>query len=301
MVAYDDLPALEQGSGIEDLACPSRHTLLVTVEPSSIKRYGRRFLAQFGSVLTSHEPDVLQHPDAIRSQPALRWFYGAGHSHWLTFDEMLANPPTTKRKLISTVASSKQQRHTLHRRRYLFTQELQQRLPALEIFGHGVRDMDDKAEALDAYEYHVAVENHLGPNHWTEKLADTFLGCCLPFYFGCPNAADYFPTQSFIPIDIFNPDESAQRIRSAMEAGEYQKRLPHILEARRRVLYDFNLFAVLSRLIEARHSTESRRPGAQLLSRHAMRSSSVRNTIEDFFDKVQHRLFSGRSRNREAR
>ncbi|MEZ6050382.1 MAG: hypothetical protein R3C02_03185 [Planctomycetaceae bacterium] len=42
------------------------------------------------------------------------------------------------------------------------------------------------------YRYHVAVENHIAEHHWTEKLADAFLGATLPFYFGCPNASDYF-------------------------------------------------------------------------------------------------------------
>ena len=52
---------------------------------------------------------------------------------------------------------------------------------------------------------HIAVENHIAPHHWTEKLSDSFLGYCLPFYIGCPNAADYFPEQSFIGLDIEDP------------------------------------------------------------------------------------------------
>ena len=294
VAVYDDLADLDGNSGVEDLACSPSHTLLVTVEPSSIKRYGRRFLAQFGTVLTSQEEFALKHPGIVRSQPALRWFYGAGQSRFLAFDAMTADPPLKKSKILSTVASSKRHGHTLHRRRYEFTQELSKQLPELEVFGHGVRDMDDKAIALDPYKYHVAVENHVAPHHWTEKLADAFLGCCLPFYYGCPNAAEYFPSESFLPIDIFQPDEAAVRIAAAIEQGEYEKRLPSILEARRRVLHDYNLFAVLSKLIEARQAEATLVPGAKLLSRHAMRSASVRNTLEDFADKLQQRLLPRR-------
>jgi hypothetical protein len=153
-----------------------------------------------------------------------------------------------------------------------------------------VRDMNDKAESLDEYRYHVAVENFVGPDHWTEKLADSYLGCTLPFYFGCPNANEYFPEGSFIPIDIFDPDGCAQLIRRTIENNEYQKRLPLILEARRRVLYEYNLFAVLSRLIETRFSTSAPKDGFTILSRHALRVASPGSAIVDFLDKIRSRI-----------
>ena len=42
-------------------------------------------------------------------------------------------------------------------------------LPELDIFGHGVNPMNDKAEALDPYRFHIAVENHVYDHHLTEK------------------------------------------------------------------------------------------------------------------------------------
>lgn len=293
LVAYDDLPKETDtrfAKGREELACPHGHTLLITTEPSSIKRYGR-FARQFGHVLTSHEASALRHPHAIRFQPALHWFYGYDYRHnrVLPFDELRDHPPLAKSELLSIVASSKQQRHTLHRRRYQFTGELKARLPELAVFGHGVRDMDDKAEALRDYRYHVAVENFVGPHHWTEKLADAFLGCTLPFYYGCPNATEYFPEGSFIPIDIFDPPGAARVIRAAIDSGEYEKRLPLILEARRRVLFEYNTFAVLSRLIEERHSPAPMTPGVTLLSRHALRAASPLNLLADLVEKARGR------------
>jgi hypothetical protein len=292
LVAYDDMPPdRDDGSkqGAELLACSPRHTLLLTVEPSSIKTYGSRFTAQFGLVLTSQEPWALPHAHAIRSHPALQWFYGWGQPQLRGFDEIRDHPPLAKSRLISTVASPKRQRHTLHRRRHLFTGELKALLPELDVFGRGLRPMNDKAEALDDYRYHVALENFRGPHHWTEKLADSFLGCTLPFYHGCPNASDYFPEGSFIPIDISDPAGAARVIRAAIDGGEYEKRLPLILEARRRVLHQYNMFAVLSRIIESHHTGESPVPGARLLSRHAVRSASAANAILDAWEKIRGR------------
>lgn len=290
LAAYEDLPKEGQSDkGREALACPRAHTLLVTTEPSSIKQYGNRFTAQFGCILTSQGESALPHPGAVRSQPALRWYYGWGRKRMLSFDEM-TGPPLSKAQVISIVCSSKQQRHTLHRRRFLFSGELKSLIPELEVFGHGVREMDDKAEALSDFRYHVAIENFVGPHHWTEKLADSFLGCTLPFYFGCPNANEYFPEGSFIPIDIFDPSGAAKIIKTAIANGEYEKRLPLILEARRRVLYEYNLFAVLSQLIEQRHSAARPEPNITLLSRHALRSASPVNMAADVLEKIRGRL-----------
>lgn len=290
LVAYEDLPK-ESGSksGQELLACPSQHTLLVTTEPSSIKHYGKRFVSQFGVVLTSQDERSLPHPGAVRSQPGLFWYYGlSGRS--VSFDELVNNPPLIKSRLISTVTSSKKQRQTLHRRRHQFAGDLKALLPELDLFGRGVRPVEDKAEGMRDYRYHVALENFVGRHHWTEKLADSFLACALPFYFGCPNATDYFPKGSFIPIDMFDSRGAARVIRNAIDSGEYERRLPLILEARRRILYEYNLFAVLSNLIEQRHSGAAMTPGLNLYSRHALRNESLGNFLESGWEKITSRL-----------
>ena len=220
LVVYDDLPSATGERFTlweETLKCPRAHTLLVTTEPASIKVYGSAFLKQFGWILTSQEPWVVGHPGAIRCQPGLIRFYEGDH------DEILANPPTEKTALISTVCSSKQQKHTLHHLRYEFTQRLKAQLPELEIYGHGVRPIDRKNEALDSYQYHIAIENHIALHHWTEKLADPLIALSLPFYFGAPNAAEYFPKDSFIPIDITRFDQALARIRQAIADNEYEK------------------------------------------------------------------------------
>jgi hypothetical protein len=250
LVIYNDLPSSHP---LEELCCPAKQTLLVTTEPSSIKAYGNDFTAQFGCVLTSQADWALPHRDRIFSQPALQWFYGMGQKRWLTYDEMSASPPLQKTEMFSTVCSNKQQRHTLHHQRYRFTQEIKKRVPELEIYGLGVRPIDDKAEALAPYRYHLVVENYFGEHHWTEKLADVFLGAALPFYCGCPNAADYFPAESFIPLPMGDIDASAAIIKAAMRNNEYEKRLPAILAARQLVLEKYNIFNVLSREIEKRH------------------------------------------------
>jgi hypothetical protein len=66
----------------------------------------------------------------------------------------------------------------------------------MEILSHDVNPMNDKAETLDPYQYHLTAENHVYSHHLTEKIPDAFLGYTMPFYHGYPNTADYFPRES---------------------------------------------------------------------------------------------------------
>jgi len=290
LVVYNDLP---RKHAEEHLSCPARRTLLVTTEPSSIKTYGRAFTRQFAYILTSQEPWALPHPGRIYSQPALQWYYGLGQTHLLSYRQMLESPPLAKSKTLATVCSTKQQRHTLHQKRYRFTQTLKQRLPWLDIYGHGVQEIDDKTEALDAYRYHLAIENHIAPHHWTEKLADVFLGAALPFYCGCPNAAEYFPPESFIALDIDDVDGACEIILQAIEEQQYERRLPAIMEARRRVLEEYNLFAVLARLIQERHeATAQHSSNTRILSRRLLRKRRPLVALQDVYEKACGRVLN---------
>ncbi len=294
LVVNNELPAREggrKGSGFEPLACHPRHTMLTTTEPSSIKIYGSAYTGQFGCVLTSQEEWALPHPDRIFSQPALHWFYGVGADYETPFDQMLGSPPVNKVRPISMVYSAKKQWHTLHRKRFKFMQAMIAGLPDLDLYGRGATPLDDKAEALDAYRYHIAIENFIGEHHWTEKLADPFLGLTLPFYAGCPNAADYFPQESFIAIDINDPMAAIRTITEAIRNNEYEKRLPFIYQARRRVMYEYNFFAVVAREVRKRHNPELRSPTSHTLySRHALRNRSAMSALRDLYEKTRARV-----------
>lgn len=294
LVVYEDIPPSaghDKFHAFEQLACPQSQTLLVTTEPSSIKCYGRDFTAQFGQVLTSQEPWALPHPNRIYSQPGLRWFYGVGSRHVRSLDEMIAHPPTQKTHLISAASSSKRQRHTLHNQRYGFVEYLKKQMPELDVYGHGIRPMDDKAEALDLYQYHIAVENHIALHHWTEKLSDAFLGLTLPFYCGAPNAAEYFPPESFILLDINDREGSYRLIGDAIRSNEYQRRLPAIREARELVLRKYNPMAMLSHQIETTGVT-SARGGFRLHSRHTLRKEFPSVAVRQLGEKAMLRFRS---------
>jgi hypothetical protein len=291
LVVIDDV-SRKVSSPPEVLACPPENTLFVTTEPSSITHYGEAFTNQFEHVLTSQEPDALPHRNRIYSHTGNFWFHGR------TFDQLTSGQPLSKTQNLSTVCSSKRQGHTMHAMRYDFTQWLKKQIPELEIYGHGVRFIEQKTEALDAFRFHLAIENHIAPHHWTEKLADPFLSFCVPIYCGCPNATDYFPVESFIQIDIKNPAESLDTIQSVIhDTNEYTRRLDAVIEARRKVMYEHNLLAKLDRIIQKNHtSSDQSKNTIKLYGRKQMRTKApvemisfvrwnIKQTFRDRFTK----------------
>jgi hypothetical protein len=274
LVVYDDLPPRGDerlSLGEEILACPRANTALITYEPSSLKFYGDDYIKQFGLVLTSQGVDYLAHDGRCDMPPVGFWYYG-GMAQLAENDQV-----PEKTALISMFGSPKAEKFTLHQRRAEFLVELADALGGqVDVFGKGHRWVEHKAEGIDAYRYHIAVENHIGPHHWTEKLSDAFLGYSLPFYVGCSNAADYFPEDSFIALDIRDTQETLARIRQAVADNEYERRLPAIIEARRRVLEDYNLGNMVARHILAAQEDTARvalpvgaKNQNRLLSRHA--------------------------------
>ena len=297
LVVDHDIPPSGGLFSEERLCCPRERTMLITAEPSSITVYGRDYLRQFGCILTFQEPWAMRHPNVIFHHPGLKWFYGLpfGEGEYLSWDQLAAASLPDKKETISTVCSERRGRATLHSARVDFTWRLKDEMPELAIFGHGVRDMVDKAEALDPFRYHIAVENHVHRHHLTEKLPDAFLGWTLPFYHGAPNAADYFPRESFIPIDINDYPRSRDIIQSHLANNEYEDRLPYILEARRRVLLEQNLFAIIDRQIgqqEDRITTATM--GRVIRNRSTMRIKNplagIRSLTEKALIKSYHRL-----------
>jgi hypothetical protein len=297
LVVYNNVPNLPKNLGkfgYENLSCHPKHTLLSTTEPSSITHYSKAFTNQFGCVLTSQANWALPHKDRIHQQAGLIWLYGIGYEGPAqSFNFMVNNPPSLKKNDLAMVFSEKKMRCTLHRKRYNFMLRMEQYFPQMHIYGRSSNhiSLDDKTDALATYRYSFAIENHIEDHHWTEKLSDAFLGLTLPFYAGCSNAADYFPKESFVSIDLKNPQRAAEIIKNTIKNHEYEKRLPFIHEARRRVLFEHNLFAVLNREIGKRYKPELiQNKKSRIYSRHSIRKQHPLNAFRDFTGKIKAKI-----------
>lgn len=246
-VAYEDLVATETA------ICPQDAVILITGEPPSIKSYSAPFLAQFSMVLTVNP--FLKHPKILHSQTALPWHVGRrirkaeNLNFHLNYDELKSMAAPAKTCCCSVVCSNKS-RTAGHRQRLDFVRQLACHFGTrLDVFGRGIRDIEDKWDAVAPYRYHIALENSSFKHYWTEKLADAYLGGAYPFYYGCPNLAEYFPTGSFTAIDIARPAEAIEIIEAAMAANVATQAQPLIKAARELVLDRYSLYPVMVELV----------------------------------------------------
>lgn len=151
-------------------------------------------------------------------------------------EELRSRPRQEKSAELSVVLSNKVI-HSGHRARLRFVNCLRETLgDRLSIFGRGIRNVDDKADAIDPYKYHLVLENSCERNYWSEKLADAYLGYSFPIYAGCPNVQDWFAPQSLYPINIENPFRAATIVREVLDSQLFEDRQEQILQTRSKVL-----------------------------------------------------------------
>ena len=228
-------------------------TMLVTGEPPSVRRYRSLFTSQFGSVRTSHS--AVKHPNVVRGHEAQFWHFGMHpcrtHPEILDYDALAAMSPPKKLKLMSVISSNKSVTED-HRQRLRFVEQLSAAFgDQVDVFGRGIRDVPDKADAIWEYKYHIVLENDHSGYYMSEKLPDSYLGWSFPFYSGGAFADGVFPPTSFARIDMYQPAASIATIRSHIQADSYERNLNQIAEARRMVLDELNLFRVLCKAYDS--------------------------------------------------
>jgi Glycosyltransferase family 10 (fucosyltransferase) C-term len=202
----------------------------------------------FDRIYTNYLPS--SDPKYIASQPALPWHVNR------TFDELKTCAMPEKNRPLSWVVGNI---HDLpgHMKRGIFLRAIQANKDLdIDLYGRAVRFIEDKWDGLAPYRYSIAAENTSWPDYWTEKIADCFLAWTVPFYYGCGNLEKYFPADSFIRIDIEKPDEAIGMIKRYLREDDWGRRLPALEEARRRVLYEYQIFPMLTKLLKSQQIME---------------------------------------------
>ena len=229
---------------------PKDRTIFIAGEPDVIHPYSRRFLDQYGLVLTTSKK-ILNTEKRYRST-CPHWFAGydfsgrGAHRGYDWFKEL--KKPQTKEDKIAIVTSNKVGTQ-YHRKRMLLVDTLIDKIPDhIVVYGRGFETIDDKADALLPYKFNLAVENGEGPHVWTEKLTDPWLCWSFPFYAGCSNVADYFPRDGFEMINLNDPVAEAERMVKEMENGRWEVAQPAIADAREKVLEEENIMILMANL-----------------------------------------------------
>jgi len=118
----------------------------------------------------------------------------------------------------------------------------------VHLYGHGDfkgdhyrGPVEDKWSALKNYRYTLAIENYHGLNYWSEKISDALLAWCMPIYWGCTNLSEYLPENSYVQIDIEDPN-AAYHVKSIIESDLREANIDAIAEARKRILDRYQIW-----------------------------------------------------------
>lgn len=239
-VVYDDLLT------VEEAYCSKGNIILITPEPSSVKKYSRNFIAQFDKIITSQRNIV--HHNVHYEQQALPWHVGRiqeNHKNInfnLDYDSLKKMEFDNERKLLSVIISNKA--FTIgHKNRIKFVEYLlSQNDISLDVYGRGFREIQDKWDAIFNYKYHLVLENYIIDDYWTEKLSDCFLAGAYPFYSGAPNIYKYFSMKSLTLLDINNFSQAKDIILEDMSKNKYEESFLARMNSRDKVLDEYNLF-----------------------------------------------------------
>lgn len=237
----------------ESTACNSKNTFIITLECPSIRpNINIDFLRQFNTVFTYSRN--INHPKVIDVLSTHPWHIGVDNTNsvttttktYKTYDDFKDQRILNKSKLLSVISSNKDFTDG-HRQRLKFVEALKEHFGEnIDVFGRGINSFADKWDTISPYKYHIVLENSACDNYISEKLYDCFLGEAFPFYYGCPNASDYFSKQSFLPININNISSSLKLIESSILNQVYDKSIEYIQDSKNLVLDKYNIFSFMA-------------------------------------------------------
>jgi hypothetical protein len=184
-----------------------------------------------------------------------------GYMGWY-FDRNISDlavlPVPQKTRSLSCIVSSLKQLEG-HRLRLNFVTSLKKAIPAMDLFGKGINYIDDKMDGLLPYRYSLAIENASAPYYFTEKINDCFLAWTVPLYYGCRNIDKFFPSQSYIPVDITDSKAAIKQIRDVVENDDWNARLEALKEARELVLNRYQPLAGCAAALRSMPASQKRK------------------------------------------
>jgi hypothetical protein len=205
-------------------------------------------------------PFLIRRIESIRWIPShggVPWFYGveyrvdAGLTHAPTkkspmqLEDHASRSIPEKKKKLSFITSTKAGLPGYGYRLNLALALRKKLGNEIDIFGFGHNPIAAKENAIDSYQYTIAIENSFFPNYWTEKLADAFLGFASPIYLGAPNIQEFFD----YPIHLLPPDSIDDAVEKVLKIINSDPDFVTIFENRQKILYRHNIFYLLDHLL----------------------------------------------------
>ena len=163
---------------------------------------------------------------------------------------------TKKRDVVSSIQSHYLNRIG-HKLRIDFLKYADKIAPELfNVFGRSnyhelnsyVSTIENKIDGFLNYKYYFMAEPESYDNFASEKIWEPILCECLCFYWGCPNLESYIDEKAFVRLDLHNPEESLNIIKTAISENWWEKRYQNILNAKEAILNKYGVMPTINRI-----------------------------------------------------
>lgn len=224
--------------------CPKTNIIYVLQEPQAVSEYNNDnhsfcFLNQFGKILTTQ--DSISNYNISHQQVGIPWLINK------SIDQLLSDHPPEKTKKISIITSNKTYTKG-HRKRIECALKIKKYFGEhVDLFGNGFNNFIDKWDVLAPYKFHIAIENSVERNYFSEKITDSILAYSLPLYHGCPNITDYFELPDFLRIlNLDSFSEVKNKIKYLLDSESlYENNLGLFNSFRNKIFHTYNFFPMI--------------------------------------------------------
>ena len=182
----------------------------------------------------------------------MEWHISKSYKELISF-----HPTKTQNSTISTILSNKY-RDIGHIKRIDFVKFLESKNTQVDVFGSnkwnyksykGSLPYHTKDDGLFPYKYTFNAENNSIRNYCTEKVIDAILSECLIFYSGCYNLRDYIDERAFVYLELNDFEHDYKIIQEAIEGNLWEKRLPYIKLAKKKILETYQFFPRVEKIL----------------------------------------------------
>lgn len=242
------------------LSVIKNNVVFVSGEPPEIGNHAKVFLRQFDKAFCAGASTQTA-TIVSGEQHYNNWHFGYSRQKGYRYDHrFIVDLPAPQKNLdLSTITSNLNYLPMHIKRRRLIDRLARDYGDKIDIFGRPHRYIEYKEDAIIHYRFHLCVENCSVPDLWTEKIADSILCYAIPIYAGCPNIEKYFPGAT-IRIDLDDYASARKTIDMILTEGNaiYRERLPALVAARRKLIEEFDISALVRTLLAAPTSGEVR-------------------------------------------
>ncbi|MCG1036608.1 glycosyltransferase family 10 domain-containing protein [Polaribacter sargassicola] len=240
----DYLVILEYPSNDFSIKVNKNNIIHLCLEPpneiSKYRQYANKSVKYNYNQLDTKNGNILSHG-------ALPWHIGKDYDY---LSHLKVEDLKKENKIVWVTSNQRSSKGHSNRMHFL---DSIKNLSFIELYGRGIKPIDDKWDVLSNSKYAIAYENYKSEYYWTEKIIDCYLSFTMPIYFGCNRIDNYFPKDSYIKLDP-NDKHIDLFLKELVNSNKWEKNIDSIQEARELILSEYQLFPFLYNKIKSLES-----------------------------------------------